>query len=222
MFQRLARYSVVLLTVLATSLTGIKLPAQSAVSGSITGTVTDSSGAVIVGATVTLTNTDRGQAIRSLKTNSTGFFTASSLPLGTYTVSISSQGFKTETVTGLVLHANDALTVNRSLMPGNVSDVVTVSASEAQVNLENATSEGLINSEQLSEMPLITRNYEVLMNLQPGVSFGGATDDLTRGPTGLSGASSVVAFSVNGGRMTSNSWSIDGADHLDGGANLTI
>ena len=59
MFQRLARYSVVLLTVLATSLTGIKLPAQSAVSGSITGTVTDSSGAVIVGATVTLTNTDR-------------------------------------------------------------------------------------------------------------------------------------------------------------------
>ncbi|HXS77171.1 MAG TPA: carboxypeptidase regulatory-like domain-containing protein [Terracidiphilus sp.] len=222
MFQRLARCFVVLLSLLAMTFSGIDAAAQSAVSGSITGTVTDSSGAVIVGATVTLTNTDRGQEIRVLKTNSTGFFTASSLPLGTYTVSISSQGFKTDTLTGLVLHANDALTVNRSLMPGNVSDVVTVSASEAQVNLENATSEGLINSEQLNEMPLITRNYEVLMNLQPGVSFGGATDDLTRGPTGLSGASSVVAFSVNGGRTTSNSWTIDGADNLDRGANLTL
>src|SRR6185503_5116439 len=222
MFQRLARCFVVLLSLLAMTFSGIDAAAQSAVSGSITGTVTDSSGAVIVGATVTLTNTDRGQEIRVLKTSSTGFFTASSLPLGTYTVSISSQGFKTDTLTGLVLHANDALTVNRSLMPGNVSDVVTVSASEAQVNLENATSEGLINSEQLNEMPLITRNYEVLMNLQPGVSFGGATDDLTRGPTGLSGASSVVAFSVNGGRTTSNSLTIDGADNLDRGANLTL
>jgi len=222
MFHRLSKHSVVLMIALAMGIAGIEAIAQSAVSGSISGTVTDSSGAVIVGAAVALTNTDRGLEIRALKTNSTGFFTANSLPLGTYTVSISNQGFKTETVTGLVLHANDALTINRALMPGSVSDIVTVSASEAQINLENATSEGLINSEQLNEMPLITRNYEVLMNLQPGVSFGGATDDLTRGPTGLSGASSVVAFSVNGGRTTSNSWTIDGADNLDRGANLTL
>ena len=222
MFQKLAKCSVMLLAALAMTFAGAEAAAQSAVSGSITGTVTDSSGAVIVGATVTITNTDRGQEIRVLKTNSTGFFTANSLPLGTYTVSLSSPQFKTETVTGLVLHANDALTVNRSLTPGQVSDVVTVSASEARVNLENATSEGLINSEQLSEMPLLTRNYEVLMNLQPGVTFGGSTDDLTRGPVGLSGGSSVVSFSVNGGRTTSNSWTIDGADNLDRGANLTL
>jgi hypothetical protein len=196
--------------------------AQSSVSGSISGTVTDSTGAVIVGATVTLTNTDRGETIRVLKTNSAGFFTAGSLPLGAYTVTISDQGFKTETVTAIRLHAADSLTVNRSLAPGNVSDVVSVNASELQLNLESASSEGLINSVQIEQMPLLTRNYEVLMNLQPGVAFGGATDDLTRGPTGLSGASSTVAFSVNGGRTTSNSWTIDGADNLDRGANLTL
>ena len=107
-------------------------------------------------------------------------------------------------------------------MPGGANEVVSVTAADAQLNLETASSEGLINSEQMSEMPLVTRNYETLMNLQPGVAFGGATDDLTRGPAGLSGASSTVSFSVNGGRNTSNGWTIDGADNLDRGANLTL
>ena len=212
----------VLLAVIAMMFVGNRLAAQSSVSGSISGTVTDSTGAVIVGAEVTVRNTDRGEDIRVLKTNSAGFYTAGSLPLGKYTVKLSAKGFKTETLTGIALHADDSLTVNRSLAPGSVSDVVTVSASALQVNQESASSEGLINSEQINEMPLLTRNYEVLMNLQPGVAFGGATDDLTRGPTGLSGASSTVAFSVNGGRTTSNSWTIDGADNLDRGANLTL
>ncbi len=197
--------------------------AQSSVSGSISGTVTDATGAVIPGATVTVTNTDRGQDIRVLKTDSAGFYTADSLPLGAYKITFESGNFKTEVVSGLVLHAADALTVNRKLSPGGANEVVTVDAGTAQlVDLEDATSSGLINSTQINEMPLITRNYEVLMNLQPGVSFGGATDDLTRGPAGLSGSSSTVAFSVNGGRTTSNSWTIDGADNLDRGANLTL
>lgn len=196
--------------------------AQSSVSGSISGTVTDSSGAVIQGASVKLTNTDRGQDIRNEKTNSAGYFTAGSLPLGTYSVTIAAPGFKTETVKGIVLHVADTLTVNRSLAPGAVSDVVEVNASALGVNLESASSEGLINSVQIEQMPLITRNYETLMNLMPGVAFGGATDNLARGPAGISGSSSTVAFSVNGGRTTSNGWTIDGADNLDRGANLTL
>ena len=196
--------------------------AQDALTGSISGTVMDSTGAIIVGATVTITNTDRGQDLRVLKTNAEGFYTATSLPLGAYTVKVVNTGFKTETVTGLQLHAADALTVNRSLVAGSVSEVITVTAAEEQLNLEDSTSQTLINSEQMSEMPLVTRNYEMLMNLQPGVAFGGASDDLTRGPSGLGGASSTVAFSVNGGRTTSNGWTIDGADNLDRGANLTL
>ncbi len=144
--------------------------AQDALTGSISGTISDSTGAVIVGATVTLTNTDRGQDLRVLTTSSAGFYTATSLPLGMYTVKVSATGFKTETVTGLQLHAADALTVNRTLVTGSVSEVITVTAAEAQLNLENATSQALINSEQMNEMPLVTRNYATLMNLQPGVA----------------------------------------------------
>jgi hypothetical protein len=196
--------------------------AQSSVSGSISGIVTDSNGALIVGAIVTVRNTDRGEDIRVLKTNSAGFYTAGSLPLGRYTLKVSATGFKTETVQGIELHANDSLTLNRTLSPGSVTEVVAVNASELPVNLESASSEGLINNEQISQMPLLSRNYEVLMNLQPGVAYGGASDDIQRGPTGLTGTSSTVAFSVNGGRTTSNGWTIDGADNLDRGANLTL
>src|SRR6202012_4439707 len=69
---------------------------------------------------------------------------------------------------------------------------------------------------------MVSRNYENLMTLQPGVAYGGATDVLQRGPVGVNGASSVVNFSVNGGPSPSNNWTIDGADNLDRGANLTL
>jgi uncharacterized surface anchored protein len=98
--------------------------------GSISGTINDSSGASVKGAAVTLTNTDRGQDIRKLITNSAGFYTATSLPLGTYTVKVTASGFKSDLVTGLVLHVNDALTVNRSLVIGNTSETVTVTADQ--------------------------------------------------------------------------------------------
>ena len=205
---------------LATAL--LAASAQDATSGSISGTITDTSGAAIRGATVELINTDRGQTIRTVTTNGAGFYTATALPLGTYTVQISSQGFKTARVTGVMLHVNDALTVSSPLTPGGASETVTVTAESVGINLQDATSQGLINSEQMNEMPLVTRNYATLMNLQPGVSFGGATDDLTRGPSGLTGASSTVSFSVNGGRNTANGWTIDGSDNLDRGANLTL
>lgn len=193
-----------------------------AVSGSISGTVADRSGAVILGATVTLTNADRGEVIRTVKTSSSGFFTAPSLPLGTYSVKIEAKGFKTEVVLELVLHANDALTVNKALVLGDVTEVVSVQADKAQLNLENATSEGLINGEQLSELVLNNRNYEQFLQLQPGVVYGGATDQLYPGSTAPSGSSNTVNFSVNGGRNTSNNWTVDGADNVDRGSNLTL
>ncbi len=196
--------------------------AQDATSGSISGTITDSTGAVIKGATVVLINTDRNHVERTLTTNGSGFYTATALPLGIYSVKITDSGFKTSTVTTLSLHVGDALTVSRALIPGDMSASVTVTADEAGVNLQDATSAGLINSDQIGELVMSTRNYESLINLQPGVSFGGGTDQLARGPVGVDGASSTVAFSVNGGRTTSNGWTIDGADNLDRGANLTL
>jgi hypothetical protein len=222
MFKKLAQCALALLAAIGLAFAGSYAAAQSSVSGSISGTVMDSSSAVIAGATVTITNMDRGEDIRVLRTDKAGFYTADSLPLGAYKVTFEDHGFKTEVVTGLVLHAADALTVNQTLTPGGANEIVQVSAGAAQLNTEDATSSGLINSAQMNELPLITRNYEVLVNLQPGVAWGGATDDVVRGPSGLSGASSTVSFSVDGGRTTSNGWTIDGADNLDRGANLTL
>jgi hypothetical protein len=224
MSNKFATCCFALLTAIGLVFTVSCATAQSNVSGSISGTVSDASGAVIPGATVTITDTDRGEDVRVTKTNGAGFFTAEALPLGTYKVTITDAKFKTEVVTGLVLHAADELTVNQMLTPGGANEVVTVNATDTliNVNLQDATSAGLINNEQMNEMPLVTRNYETLLNLEPGVVFGGATDDLTRGPAGLSGSSSTVSFSVNGGRNTSNGWTIDGADNLDRGANLTL
>jgi hypothetical protein len=222
MTNRFAKCLLLLLAAFGLMMTVSHAAAQSSVSGSISGTVMDSTGAVIKGATVQIINNDRGEIIRTITTNSAGFYIAGSLPVGAYSVKVESPGFKTETVAGIVLHANDTLTVNRTLHAGGANETVTVKAAEAHINLESASSEGLINSEQLSELVLITRNYESLINLQPGVAFGGATDQLARGPAGLSGTSSTVAFSINGGRTTSNGWTIDGADNLDRGANLTL
>ena len=192
------------------------------VSGSISGTVLDGSGASIKGATVVLTNTDRNQDVRTLTTNGGGFFTGTSLPLGTYTVKISAGGFKTDSLTGLVLHGNDALTVNRTLEIGSSDQSITVQADAVQLNLENGTSQGLINGTQVRELVLNNRNYEQLLQLQPGVAYGGATDQLYVGVSLPAGTSNQVAFSVNGQRATANNWTVDGADNVDRGANLTL
>jgi hypothetical protein len=196
--------------------------AQDATTGSISGTIKDPSGALIKGATVSILNTDRNAVERTIMTNNAGFYTAGSLPLGHYVVKVEDAGFKTESLTGIELHVGDTLTVNSQLTTGSASDTVSVNAEALGVNVENATSAGLIDSTQIKELVMVSRNYESLINLQPGVAYGNTTDNLQRGPVGVGGASSVVNFSVNGGRDTTNNWTIDGADNLDRGANLTI
>ncbi len=199
----------------------LALPSQET-TGSISGTILDPSGASIRGAIVTLANTDRDHLERTLRTDSKGFYTGTSLPLGNYSVKVSHAGFKTEIVTSLALHANDALTVNRTLVAGNETESVTVTADQAQLNHEDATSQGLISGEQLNELVLNNRNYEQFLQLQPGVVYGGTTDQLYVSSTTVAGTANQVNFSVNGGRNTSNNWTIDGADNVDRGANLTL
>jgi len=191
------------------------------VTGSITGTVKDSSGAVVSGATVALTNLDRGQVIRTLKTNADGFYTATQLPLGTYTVNVDAPGFKRASVENIVVHVNDALTINPSLTIGASNETVTVTADALQLNFENATQAGLINGAQVRELVLSSRNYEQLVGLQPGVAFTGG-DQIYIGVSNPSGSTNVVNFSVNGGRTSGNAWTVDGADNIDRGSNFTL
>ena len=221
MMRRLGLRMPALVWVVLVSMLSVAAKAQET-TGSISGTISDSSGASVKGAVVTLTNTDRGQDVRTLTTNSAGFYTATSLPLGTYTVKVNASGFKSEVVTGLVLHVNDALTVNRTLAVGNAGETVTVTADQVQLNLENGMSQGLINGTQVRELVLNNRNYEQLVQLQPGVAYGGANDQLYIGVSLPAGTSNQVAFAINGQRATANNWTIDGADNVDRGANLTL
>jgi len=193
------------------------------VSGSISGTVMDATGASVSGAVVTLTNTDRAYVERSLKTDKIGYYTASSLPLGNYSVTIAMKGFKTTTVSGLVLHANDALKLDRKLAVGSASDTVSVVANRAALNLENGMSEGLVSGTQVRELPLVTRNYEQLLTLQPGVSYGSDTNDqLYMGGSSPLGMTDLALFSINGLRPTANNWTIDGADNVNRGGASSI
>ena len=199
---------------------GLRGSAQE-VSGTISGTVTDATGALVKGATIVLRNTDRNQDVRTVTSNSKGFYTAASLPLGTYTVTIEDPGFQTVSVTGLILHVDDSLTVNRTLGAGSEQSL-TVAADSLQIDLEDSQVAGLINGTQVRELELSTRNYEQLLSLQPGVAFTGATDQIYLGPTNPLGGANTVAFSVGGQRTSSNNWTIDGADNVDRGSNLTL
>ncbi|WP_263416866.1 TonB-dependent receptor [Terriglobus albidus] len=202
-------------------LTGMPALAQS-VTGSISGTVTDPTGAVIPGATVTLTNTDTNQIIRTITTGNSGTYSATSLPLGTYTVVIEGPGFSRQVVNKLVLHVNDALTVNGALKPGSTATTVEISADQVQLNFENATVASLINGVQMKELILNNRNYEQLLALQPGVVYGGTSDQLYIGNSLPSGTTATVAFSVSGNRSSTNNWTIDGTTNVDRGSNLTL
>lgn len=142
--------------------------------GSISGTVTDASGAAISGATVTLLNSDRNEVVRKVTTNGSGYYTATTLPLGGYKITVSSSGFGDQVFRGIVLHVNDSLTMNATLKPGAVQEIV-VTADSQSINTENATQAGLINGTQVRELVLSSRNYEQLVGLQPGVAYWAPT-----------------------------------------------
>ena len=190
------------------------------VTGSISGTVKDPSGALVPNATVTITNTDTNQVIRTVKTSGSGSYSTTALPLGGYTVTIEAPGFSKQTVTDIVLHVNDTLTINGTLKVGG-EEVIAVTAGQQQLNMENATQAGLINGTQVRELVLSSRNYEQLVGLQPGVAYSGA-DQIYIGNSSPNGATNVVNYSVNGSRTSGNAWTVDGADNVDRGSNYTL
>jgi outer membrane receptor protein involved in Fe transport len=198
---------------------GIAALAQE-VTGSISGTVVDKTGAAIKGASVVLTDTDRDLVVRTVPTNGAGFYTATALPLGNYKVVVNQTGFGSTVFNGIVLHANDTLTLNTTLTAGSEQSV-TVSAEQTAINLETAAQATVIDGTQVRELVLSTRNYEQLVGLQPGVAYTGG-DQIYIGNSNPSGATNVVSYSVNGARTSANAWTVDGADNEDRGSNYTL
>ena len=200
---------------------GPHLAGAQEVTGSISGTVRDSTGAAVSGARVEVINTDRAVTIRNVTTNETGYYTARALPVGTYTVKVTDTGFGQQNVTGIVLHANDTLTINSELRPGATEQSITVNSSETAINTETATQSTTVEGTQVRELVLSTRNYEQLVGLQPGVAYTGG-DQIYIGNSNPVGTTNVVNFSVNGARTSGNAWTVDGADNVDRGSNFTL
>ena len=179
------------------------------------GTVTDATGSILPGATVTATQTETGR-VHTTQTNQSGVYFLPELPIGSYTVAAELSGFKVASQTNVTLRVADERAVDFMLQPGNVTETVTVEASATPVKLVGGEVSGVITGEQVRELPLNGRNFLQLATLMPGVS---APDFLNVKDKGLLGGSDL---SVSGSDVTSNMWTVDGANNNDVGSNRTL
>src|SRR3984957_10919446 len=136
--------------------------------GRILGTLTDQSGGVIVGATVTVTDTERG-ATRTLTTNQAGEYNGATLLPSTYTVRAEAMGFKTIERVGILLDPNQELRVDLLLQPGQQTQTITVTEALPMVDTTNAELGGTLQSNVIDSLPMNGRNFQNLLQLTPGV-----------------------------------------------------
>ncbi|MGA9883613.1 MAG: TonB-dependent receptor [Candidatus Acidiferrales bacterium] len=204
-----------LVTFLASTVFAIgaqSLLAQTASTGALTGTVTDPSGGVIAGATVKVTNLATGQT-RTATTDANGSYQLSLLPPGNYSVHFEATGFTSTDVPSITINVTETPTLNRKLEIGTSTQQVTVEANTQSIQTENATNGTVVGTEEINNLPLVTRNYTQIVDLSPGVG-GNVANATALG----NGTQDVNAAGQSG---LSNSYSMDGANitqYTSGGA----
>jgi hypothetical protein len=183
--------------------------------GDIHGTVTDQSDAVIPGCAIKLTDQATG-AGRKTTSNAQGVFSFLQVPVGTYTITASKDGFKTLSQKDLEVHVSTVMTTIVKLPVGTVAEMVTVEAAGVELNTENGEVGGVMQSNQVSQLPLNGRNFIELTTLMPGVAVGGGFDNKNKGL--LAG----VDISFSGAPANANQWQVNGANNNDEGSQRTI
>ena len=185
-------------------------------SASITGTVTDQSGAAVPNAQVTVSSLDRG-INRPTTTNATGDYLVAGLPSGPVNVTVVASGFKRYEAKAIVLQVGQKARADVALEVGTIKEEVTVEGSNvAQVETQSSDLSGTVNGKQITQLQLNGRNFTQLVTLVPGVSNQTGQDE---GTVGINGN---VSFSINGGRVEYNNWELDGGDNMDNGSNSTL
>ena len=180
--------------------------------GTIVGTVNDSSGGAIPGATVTLT--DQKGVAQTAGTDEKGEFRVDGLTAGIYKVSISAQGFKRFEVASVVLAPGQTARTEAKLEIAAASASVNVEAGRvSQIETESPTLSGTITEQEVTSLGLNGRNFTQLITLAPGVSNQTSQDEA------LVGMKGSVKYSVNGGRVEYNNFDVDGSDVLNAGVN---
>ena len=181
----------------------------------LTGTVSDASGAVVAGATVVVHSEETGADLRSVTTSNSGSFNITNLPAGRYMVTVKNAGFETFVAKDVILNVAEKHTLNVGLLTGKTTATVEVTAENTPIQTTTAEESGTVTGEQVRELALSNRNFEQLVLLQPGVS-----NQLGDKP-GF-GLSSNTQISINGARTGANNWTVDGADINDSGSNGTL
>ena len=210
MRNNLNRMVLLLAAAIALELASFSLMAQST-TGTISGTVTDNSGAVLPAAKVLIVNEDTGIS-RTVQADPQGRYLVPALSLGRYRITISMEGFQTEVRSGVVLTVGREAVVNAELNVGAVSTTVEVTGEAPLVESTTSAVGGLVDERTIRELPLNGRSYDQLALLETGViSYGGG------GTSGGFLYGTGTRFSVAGSRSYNNSYLLDGMDINDSG-----
>jgi hypothetical protein len=194
----------------------LSVAAWSQDTASITGTVTDPTGAAVPNARVTINNPEHG-ITRSATTNGAGDYLFAALPIGTYDVTVTAEGFKKYQANGVKLDVAEKARINVSLVVGAVTtEVVVQGADVAEVQTQSSDLGGTVTGKEITQLELNGRDFKQLITLVPGVSNQTGSDE------GGVGVTANTQFSVNGGRVEYNNWELDGGDNLDNGSNGTL
>jgi hypothetical protein len=189
---------------------------RAGVGGSISGTVTDPSGAVIVNAKITVTNTETGIS-QSVRTDDRGFYSFQALAVGHYDLEVESAGFAPYRRTGIAIDANGALAVDVALRVGPQTGTVTVQEGQLYVDTTSTQMGEVISGTQMTAVPLNGRSFTDLLALQPGVvpvtSVTSQTvQDVGASVLSPSGDLNPGTISINGQREFANSFMVNGSD----------
>ncbi len=198
-------------------LAGLPTPAQAQATGQLTGTVTDESGAVLPGVSITVTNQATNQG-RTVVSGPDGFFQVPLLAPGVYDVTATLSGFSTLNREGVKVNVAETADVALQLAVGELTETLTVTGEAPLVETSNATLGIVIEEKKIVDLPLNGRNFTQLGTLIPGVveppaRLGGADGDAEAGVNGFGAVTS--GFSVNGVRNQSNNFLLDGTTNND-------
>src|SRR5436309_309944 len=212
-------FAVLALVIGIISFAGLLVLAPSAsaqkTSGTITGTVTDPSGAVVPSATVSVVS-ERTGAARETVTNEQGSFSFPELQAGTYSITVNKAGFKKLALRGVELHVADVTSLNLKMDMGAASETIEVESSPVSVNTSTGDVSNIMLGEQVRELPMNGRNFVQLTTLVPGAAVGESFDNKNKG------LFAGVDISFSGSPSVDNQWTVDGAGNNDIGSQRTI
>ncbi len=212
--SRMSCWLMLLNSVLSLCLICSTLVSAQSTGGRILGRVADASGAVLAKVKVTATNEATGIS-RETQTNDSGDYVFPEVPVGTYTLSFDSSGFKNLVRKGVTLQVNQVITLNMTMQIGGSKEVVEVTSEAPLVDTTTTQLGAVADARSVSQLPLNSRDTYQFLQLQPGVmSTVGSSNSV------VYGSSNAGAVSVNGGRGRSNNFSVNGGDANDQFVNL--